>query len=343
MAKNDALKQTRDFLGNTQSSLTYGPEVIEEFLSGLPASVQTAIRREGSGAITTAANPILPMLIAVGDKNGYRLEFTMLINPENMNHGKTQAVNISYTRKGYVTQFWGPNQDILTATGRSAAFMLPGIGLTNLMRNRSFAYQNFMALVSAYKNNGYQFLDPADVQDRVTRVVNLIQGVEIIYDNDIFMGHFNNFTLDEATDHPFVFNYNFEFTVSALSNNYTDVRGHFMALPKRPGDKPGSTEQQIIEDRARLLTEAKDLNAYIEARTSLQNLQQTRLQEEISRVSQRIDDVTNFLEHAAAPENFRDEETRQRVEAEFQAKEAELDSLFVQLDRVQQELDSIVV
>ena len=186
----------------------------------------------GLTPITGAMPALLPMTIATSNiTSNKRVEFTMLVNPENVNHGKTNSVYSSYTRNGYVTQLWGPNQDLLTGTGKSAAFMVEGAGLTNILRRQSIGFQNFMALLRAYRNNGYMMLDPMNLRTIVTtRVISLIHGIEITYDGQVFMGHFNNFTIDENAETPFTFNYNFEFVCSTLSNNYNGVRGHFKRI-----------------------------------------------------------------------------------------------------------------
>jgi hypothetical protein len=127
------------------------------------------------------------------------------------------------------------SQDLITSTGTTAAFMVEGTGLTAVSRTRSFAYKNFLALLYAYRNNGYNLVDPTALQSGLTRVINTIHGIEMSYDNQIFMGHFNNFTIDEDAAKPFLFNYNFEFVISSLSSDYSEVRGHFAPIPATPG------------------------------------------------------------------------------------------------------------
>lgn len=202
-------------------------------------------------SVTGALSAILPMQIAIADENNNRLQFTMLVNPSNMNHGKTSAVYANYTRKGYVTQLWGPNQDLITSTGKSAAFMVEGSGLTNIARRRSFGYVNFLALFTSYRNNGYQLLDPSAIKAPLTRVINTVHGVEIFYDNQIFMGHFNNFTLDESAETPFLFNYNFEFVISSLSSISDEVRGHFLPIG-REYEKKEATLLSDIEGNVKI-------------------------------------------------------------------------------------------
>lgn len=183
-------------------------------------------------AVSGAAEPILPITIRIADKTGATLEFTLLINPDNMNHGKTHSTYFNYTRQGYVTQSWGPNQDLITATGKTAAFMVPGTGLTDASERSSVSFHNIMALLATYRNNGYNLIDPLALQTEVTRVTNLVHGACILYDGQEFYGHFNNFTLDNSADSPFTFSYNFEFVVTSLSSNFINVRGHFSEIGK---------------------------------------------------------------------------------------------------------------
>jgi len=184
--------------------------------------------------VTGAKDPALPMTISAPDINNNKLQFTMLINPANMNHGKTSTVHAAYTRDGYITQLWGPNQDLLTATGTTAAFMVSGAGLTAVDRRLSMGMHNFFALLYAYRNNGYEFVDPASIRTAFTRVINVIHGIEITYDGQSYLGHFNNFTIDENAEKPFLFDYNFEFVVSSLSNDYNEIRGHFISIGEEP-------------------------------------------------------------------------------------------------------------
>jgi len=246
---NERLQIKRDTnrtLENVQAS-SYSPlerVFINDVLSNVGATTAISglgkinIDREGNilpePALTGALQAALPMTISIPTHdNVSRLEFTMLINPASWNQGKTSSFQSSYTRIGYITQMWGPQQDLITSNGKTAAFMVEGIGLTNSARRRSLAHANFLAFLYAYRNNGYQLVDPVELSSKLTRVIGKIQGIEIFYDKNSFMGHFNNFTIDENADTPFLFNYNFEFVISSLSNNYDEVRGHFEPMPPR--------------------------------------------------------------------------------------------------------------
>jgi len=237
----DIRRETDNFLDQFPSSL-YAPfagikneDVLSDLDIGPFLQASSALGLSQDPYLTGASTACLPMTFRIIDKTGsVALEFTLLVNPSSMNHGKTSTVGASYTREGYITQMWGPNQDLITASGSSAAFMVAGIGLTAVGRRRSFGFLNFTTLLATYRNNGYLLGDPT-LESGLTRVVNLVTGVELTYDNQSYMGHFSNFTIDENADSPFRFNYNFDFVVSMLSKNYNEVRGHFASIDDLSG------------------------------------------------------------------------------------------------------------
>lgn len=237
--KAQGRKDTDDFLNNSPSSRAYQSVISEDFpVASTGVQISDTLRQAANTALDTdltgAIEPVLPLYISIAGNDGRRIRIMMLISPESMNHGKTNSTTFAYTRNGFVPQLWGNNQDILTSTGKTAAFMVPGVGITNFFRRRSFAFLNFMSLMNAYRNNGYRLLDPTKTSI-LTRVTSIVQGVEIDYDNQTFMGHFNTFTLDEDAEHPYLLNYNFEFIISTLNNEYKEVRGHFQNIPDREG------------------------------------------------------------------------------------------------------------
>jgi hypothetical protein len=198
--------------------------------------------------VTGAVPAILPMRISTigtsinqdGKTVDKRISFTLLINPDTWNQSKTNTSPVVYTRKGWMVQMWGPNQDTISSTGKTAVMMTSPTGLDYLTREMSFSYLNFLSLLSAYRNNGYRFEDPLET-NALTRVIKTIYGVEISFDNQTFMGHFNNFTIDENAETPFVFVYNIEFIISTLAPT-EQVRGHYKQLPDYDSDLITGTE-----------------------------------------------------------------------------------------------------
>jgi hypothetical protein len=251
MSKDSIRKQSGVFLENIpKNNNAYKIEGQDQFYTtAMNIGAGVSVVNENP-SLTGASKALLPMRIAtVGlskDKDGNsitkRLEFTMLINPETWNHSKSNSVQPLYTRNGWIAQPWGPNQDTISSTGRTAGFMLPALGFTNIGSEMSFGYLNFLSLMSAYKNNGYEYEDFTTIHE-TTRVIKMIRGIQLSYDNNTYMGHFNNFTLDEDETFPFGYSYNFEFIISALDGSEYEVRGHYQKLPVSEIDLETGTEK----------------------------------------------------------------------------------------------------
>jgi len=232
MPKQLTRNQTSNFLRNSQGTNSFS--FVPNFATNLEPM------------LTGAGEPIIPMRIMTLGKNQQPIDVTLLISPENQNHAKTNSYQVAYTRTGWVTQLWGPNQDTLSSTGKTAAWMNPGIGLDNFQKESTFAYLNFISIVSAYRTNGCLFMDKFSV-DNFTRVIDTVSGVHIMFDNQDFMGHFSNFTLDEDDEHPYIYNYNFEFIISALDGDESEIRGHYKRLPVSTDDPTATVQNKPIQ------------------------------------------------------------------------------------------------
>ncbi|MCE5225733.1 MAG: hypothetical protein LLG05_07710 [Porphyromonadaceae bacterium] len=223
MSRIDTRLQTGDFLRHTQSTTSFHLTPQDQYYTDTTSS-----------ALTEVADPIIPMRIrSIGKTTNFiddPIDFTLLMNPESWNHAKTNAYQTSYTRSGWLVQLWGPNQDTISSNGKTAAMINSGVGLDNFVQQTTFSYLNFISLVSAYKTNGCEFFDRL-APNLTSRVINRVFGVHIMYDGQEFMGHFSNFTMDEDDEHPYIFNYNFEFIISSLTGDETEIRGHYKKLP----------------------------------------------------------------------------------------------------------------
>ncbi|NBV27788.1 hypothetical protein EBS02_02045, partial [bacterium] len=77
------------------------------------------------------------------------------INPKSFSIGMTKAVNdSSYTRAGFVPQFWGDELDTISAQGTTAAFIHTNEGVTRQKAGETAGFKNFIGLLLFYKNNG---------------------------------------------------------------------------------------------------------------------------------------------------------------------------------------------
>jgi len=222
--------RTGNFLDDSEKSLTFRLNKQSQYYTSVSTDPLAENRNATNQALTGVYPAVLPMQFSTVGHDEKRVSFTLLISPETWNEGKNNTYQSTYTRRGWVPQLWGPNYDTVSSTGKTAAFMTPAFGLDNFTREMSFGYLNFLSMFAAYRSNGYKFEDFTSTNE-LTRVIKTVPGVEISYDNNLIMGHFNNFTLDEDEEHPYIFNYNFEFITSVMSRDEFEIRGHYKRLP----------------------------------------------------------------------------------------------------------------
>jgi len=145
----------------------------------------------------------------------------MLVNPKSFSvKGEKIVSDGSWGRNGPIIEHWGNNQDKISASGKVSGFYAVSIedaggpGLTRMARNFSQAWQNFQSLYLFYKNNGALYTkDFASGSNQVNLA--LVGSIYIYYDNILYIGSFDNFSLSEDDAAPFSMDYSYDFTVRA--------------------------------------------------------------------------------------------------------------------------------
>ena len=142
-----------------------------------------------------------------GLSDQYRLpDLIMKINPENLNSQYTQLVNHKRTWGGFVEEHWGEQLDSISSSGKTAQFY-GELGLTNQGRRDTDNFKDFEKFIALYRNNGTLY-DP-----KTGRIV--AQGyVTMNYDDAVYRGYFDNFSLDEIAEKPYELQYDFSFKVT---------------------------------------------------------------------------------------------------------------------------------
>lgn len=171
-----------------------------------------------------------------------RWPLNLLVNPSDLQYGHAKSVNNSYTRKGWVSSYWGSQTRTLTVSSMTAGFYYnpnqvvtttQGLkiatgGLSNYNRRSSLAFANLLALISFYKRNGAYFLNDTSEQtywkDGTSRVINVMDFIMISYDGTDHVGGFNTFTINDTATNPFRIEYNFEFVIAGIRGDNFD--GH---------------------------------------------------------------------------------------------------------------------
>lgn len=146
----------------------------------------------------------------------------LIVNPASFSVSSEKLVSDgNQGRYGPIVEHWGDQQDKIEGSGKIAAFYAldanggqGGPGLTRTARNLSESYRNLMSLYLIYKNNGTLWFDPTpEGGDSVEQTLSLVGSVYIYYDNTLYIGSFDNFSINESDDKPFTLDYSFNFTV----------------------------------------------------------------------------------------------------------------------------------
>lgn len=141
----------------------------------------------------------------------------LLINPSDLNKQyQAQADSSSKGRYGHITHLWIEKPLVLSGSGVTAGQYVVNAegagGLTTENRVHSISHQNLLSLVGMYKNNGVIFADSGK-QSNHPGVPILACSLFIYYDNNIYIGSFDNFSVKDDANKPHNMSYDFTFTV----------------------------------------------------------------------------------------------------------------------------------
>jgi hypothetical protein len=154
----------------------------------------------------------------------------MYLNPNEFNISYEHVISDGNKgRQGYIIEHWGLQQPKINASGKIGATYIharDGLGraaggLTTSLRRESASYQNFMNLFRVYKNNAYIYTSsPSSPR------ISVMGSVKLFYDDTIYTGSFDTFSISESDTEPHTLNYNFSFTVrfmDRISSEREDV------------------------------------------------------------------------------------------------------------------------
>lgn len=214
------------YIRNLQNSLAdtgilSGKEVAQMF-----TAAQTQMIKKTRAELTRMKNtPPLRMLVAPQ-------KFTV--------SGEKIVADGNFGRYGPIVEHWGDSQGKIEASGKIAGFYAVdkyggpqgntyaamtgsndvtgkgGPGLSRTIRNFSQSYQNFMSLWLLYRNNGGLWLEFESYSTgQKYQNLSAVGSIWIYYDNILYFGSFDSFSISESDTAPFTLEYNFSFTVRA--------------------------------------------------------------------------------------------------------------------------------
>jgi hypothetical protein len=141
----------------------------------------------------------------------------MLVNPSKFTRSYEQTVDPVKVRRGYAVHVWNERPLSISCDGVTAAqyaFRADGEGgLTHFNRLYSASYKNLMSLVSFYRNNGHIYRGAPNNDPYNMGVPTISMSVYIYYDEKIYVGSFDDFSVTDDAEKPYNMSYSFKFTV----------------------------------------------------------------------------------------------------------------------------------
>lgn len=143
------------------------------------------------------------------------IKLVLHVNPRSMTMNYAKVIERIQTKGGYVEQHWGEGTRNIAFDMATGGFKRLYSGLSNVTgggvdvggtRRESIAYDKFLDILSLFHNNGAIY----DTNGQIA-----FQGIiKITYDGGIYYGWFDNFSVNEAAELPYMFNLSAQFTVS---------------------------------------------------------------------------------------------------------------------------------
>lgn len=136
----------------------------------------------------------------------------MLINPSDLNVNLKKIITRTRTKGGFTEEHWGNDINSITANGKTAMFY-GDKGITTKDRRLSEAMANFKKLFDIYRNNGVQFDESGNIA-KVGRI-------RMFWHTRIYDGFFESFSINEESEEPFTFSYDFVFKILKSYGGYS--------------------------------------------------------------------------------------------------------------------------
>ena len=143
------------------------------------------------------------------------MRLVLHVNPRSMAMSYTKVIERIQTKGGYVEQHWGEGTRTISFEMATGGFKRLYTGLSNVTgggedlggtRRETIAYDKYLDVLALFHNNGA-------VYDSTGQIA--FQGIiKVSFDGGIYYGWFNNFTVNEDAEQPYMFQLSAQFTVS---------------------------------------------------------------------------------------------------------------------------------
>jgi len=216
---------------------------------------------------------------------------TLLINPNNMNLTFAKKISSNFARGGYVVEEWGEEQDVIVCEGKIGGYFMKKSsvskvsphalnGLNRYERSKSLSFKNLYKLLYIYRNNGAIFQNTVKdkkenkliqrsgypyINKRVPLVlenpknrIDRLGDVFLGYDQTIYTGAFDSFSITEDANSPYTLSYKFQFTVQRrVVTDYRDFEFHMASATENSEVKRNSEKvRRVVENAIAIQKEA---------------------------------------------------------------------------------------
>ena len=218
--------------------------------------------------ITAAMKPFVDYIVVLiphrGTTNGVAdpsqsAAFRFIINPATVQVNRTMVDAQSMTRAGWQFGVWGEDTVSISLSGQTAGQYF-SLGTTDAFQSFTKSYRNLAQLVMVFENNGYWFEGeqagngPLNAADFTRRRIKMHQDVVLVVGNFIWYGMFDQMTVSQDAEKPFLANFTINFTAwkerfrnssPYIDNVHNDVaRGQtYGQYPTPPPQTPNAPPQ----------------------------------------------------------------------------------------------------
>lgn len=143
------------------------------------------------------------------------VKLVLHVNPRSMAMSYSKVIERIQTKGGHVEQHWGEGTRTITFDMATGGFKRLYSGLSNVTgggvdtggnRRETIAHDKYLDILALFHNNGSIY----DTNGQIA-----FQGIiKMTFDGGIYYGWFDNFSVNEDSEVPYMFNLSAQFTVS---------------------------------------------------------------------------------------------------------------------------------
>lgn len=178
--------------------------------------IPSAFRSANDGALNQNRTPLVFDVLGPDRTTSILpegLRLVLHVNPSSLKVNRQRQVDRAQTLGGFVEQHWGDATIDVSADGGTGGFVRLYTGMSSATahgvaggsRRETIAYDKYMDLLALFHSNGA-------IHDAYGNIA--VQGaIKLTFDEGVYIGWFQSFSVSESAETPFRFTYSFSFVV----------------------------------------------------------------------------------------------------------------------------------